>query len=357
MIDEFRKSIFRVECGNEQGTCFLIAKGVALTVFHAVRDSELNKPIILNNEENIDIVASLSLLTCNECKSLDIAILDVPELCCSLPIINLHTCNDSLSGKKWSSRGYISAKGNDGLDIHENETTIISSYYNDLSLDRPKHDIDLNISAKWDSYNGMSGSPLFIDNSACGIINQETQQGYVAKELCALSFNKISKLLHKKGIIINNYDIKKIDIHFDDSATQSYKHIAVDDIRSLRDKLRSVCKEIRDARVQHYGRRAVNSNIELSKYPDAQVNAFKYRIFEACQEKLLELVEQGLNQELGLTEIREILSQFVDVSYNVIYERSTDYAYPIKNRDSIENTILSLIDECYLSFDEEGIYE
>lgn len=36
---------------------------------------------------------------------------------------------------------------------------------------------------------------------------------------------------------------------------------------------------------------------------------------------------------------------------------SADYNYPLKSESSLREIVLALIDECYLSFDEKGLYE
>ncbi|PQJ46362.1 hypothetical protein BTN99_13625 [Vibrio campbellii] len=251
----------------------------------------------------------------------------------------------------------LSAKGGDGLDINPIGNTIITSYYDNLTDDRTKYDIDLSVDNKWDSFKGMSGSPLIINDYAYGVITTETLQNGNAKELCALSTSKFVSLLEQAEINVLSRNLSDDDKELDKSGTESYGDISTDDSRSLSEKLISVCSSIRKARLEQYGREAINSNLELSLFPDNQVSSFKYRIFEACQRKLLDLVEDGLETNLDINQIKSILDQFVEEAYLVISERSSDYRYPVTNRESIRNAVLALIDECYLAFDEEGLYE
>ena len=71
----------------------------------------------------------------------------------------------------------------------------------------------------------------------------------------------------------------------------------------------------------------------------------------------MNLVECDSVINLSGKDIEEIIEKYTDKAEYIIKERSKDYYYSgISNRDTLRKIVLDLIDECYLAFDEEGIY-
>ncbi|ASJ39091.1 S1 family peptidase [Vibrio vulnificus] len=349
-------SVFHVKCGDQEGTAFLVSKNTALTAFHVVEEYFDGRKITLSNSSNVGVEAKVSSVTVDKYKAMDIAILNVSELDDNTDYLPVAISETIPEMTKWSSRGYLGAKTSDGHNINPVGNTIVTSYYESLTEERSNYDTDLAVEGSWTCFEGMSGSPLIIDGYVYGVLTTETIQNGSTKELCALSTSKFSELLNQAEI---NFATRNIDCNkeLDNSGTEGYDGIIVEDSRSLSEKLTSVCSDIRKSRIHKYGRDAINSNLELARFPDCQVNSLKYRIFEACQSKLLDLVEDGLEPSLDIHQVKNILDQFVEEAHKVISERSSDYTYPVGNKDSIRKAILALIDECYLSFDEEGLYE
>ena len=82
----------------------------------------------------------------------------------------------------------------------------------------------------------------------------------------------------------------------------------------------------------------------------------KYRDFEICQKELLDFCDENEKKEISHTDINNLITNYTEQAYKVIEERTKDYSYPFKNKDTLKKIVLALIDECYLSFDENGIY-
>ncbi|MEZ8306898.1 serine protease [Vibrio splendidus] len=356
MTDYHKDVIFQVECG-EKGTAFLISENLMMTAFHVVEGSENGKEVTLFNEKYGKLTGVVNKVITDHFKAIDIAILDISKNIVDSSYVKLAISKKIPEGVKWYTRGFISAKGSDGLNMLPRGSNTITSSYNTLSDERNNYDIDLSVENEWSSYEGMSGSPLMIDGYAYGVITTEITQGGKAKEITALSTRNYSSLIRDLGVTIIDKEILDSKPEYDTSANESYELINSYDARSLSDKLKNVCEEIRKARVQQYSRSAVNSNIELDQFPRKRVNALKYRIFEACQKLLLTKIESGIEPKLTVGQIEDILDEFSDEATKIITELTTDYTYPIKNKESIRNAILSLIDDCYLAFDEEGLYE
>lgn len=163
---------------------------------------------------------------------------------------------------------------------------------------------------------------------------------------------KVSDLL-LRDIISNIPDIRKQD---DNAAFEEWDKTNPEDIRNISDKLKSVCSTIKDVRIKKYSRDIAIGKVELSRHSERYISAMKYRIFEVCQDELLEFNESRIESVLTLPEINALIERYTNRAVSIIEDKSKDYIYPLKNRDILRKTVLALIDECYLSFDEEGIY-
>ena len=142
----------------------------------------------------------------------------------------------------------------------------------------------------------------------------------------------------------------------DDSATKLWDILEQKDIRNFKDKLLDVNSSIREARIEMYCREIASGKVELSNYSEREISAMKYRVFEICQKELLDFCDENKKDELTPKEINNLISNYTEQAYKVIEERTKDYSYPFKNKDTLKKIVLALIDECYLSFDEKGIY-
>ncbi|MGF1794276.1 serine protease [Photobacterium profundum] len=358
MIKYNKHAIFHVKCGNEQGTAFLIKEGIAITAFHVVKDYEDEGCEINLSNDNYKQLSAVIISTLEDkYREMDVAILEINGNCNEQEYIKLANSNSFPKMTIWETRGYLAAKGMDGLNILPQGNTIITSFYEKLTEVRNRYDIDLSVDNKVLSYEGMSGSPFLIDNYAYGIITTQNLQQGQAFEISALSIKNFSNLLLGNNIPFTDRELTEIDYNIDDTATDFYDSLKIDDSRTIKEKITDVCKDAKRISINNFGREAINSNVELEKFPIKYVNSLKFRIFEACQRKLLILVEKGLSPTLTIEEIRHIVDQYTEEAHSVIIDRSTNYKYPVNNKDSIRKIILSLIDECYLSFDEKGLYE
>lgn len=163
---------------------------------------------------------------------------------------------------------------------------------------------------------------------------------------------EISELLYR-DIISNIPDVRKLD---DSSASDEWSNTAPIDIRNISDKLKSVCTTVNEARINKYCRDIASGKVELSRHSERYISAMKYRIFEVCQDELMDFTESRTDGKLDMTEVNKLIERYTDRAMNIIEDKSKDYIYPLKNKDLLRKVVLALIDECYLSFDEEGIY-
>ena len=163
---------------------------------------------------------------------------------------------------------------------------------------------------------------------------------------------KIQQILINEVLPYTN-DSPKIN---DDSASKFWDDLEQKDIRNFKDKLLAVNSNIRNIRIEVYCREIASGKAELSNYSERDISAMKYRIFEICQKELLEFCEEKEKEELSNVEINKLLDKYTEQAYGILEERAKDYSYPVKNKETLRKIVLALIDECYLSFDEKGIY-
>ncbi len=359
MPDFHKDEIFYVKCGNEIGTAFLLNEKFLITAFHVVIDSESGDDITIFNDKFGALNAKVHQLVSEVQKKMDIAILEVEKSIPSSNYIKLASSRNIPEGTFWYSRGYISAKGKEGLNMLPVGRNRIVSTYDSLCERRPKHDLDLSTDTSWKSYKGISGSPVMIEGYAYGVVTSELTQDGQAHEISALSTKHFASLVRDLGITVFENDLSYLDTKCDHPASNFYDCIKDKDFdpRSLSEKLTDVCENIKNARLQQYSRDILSSTHELDMYPEKLVKALKYRLFDSCQKSLLNKIEDGLSTELSVREIEKIIDDFTDDATKVIAELSKDYNYPITNRESIRKAILLLADDCYWAFDETGLYE
>jgi hypothetical protein len=159
--------------------------------------------------------------------------------------------------------------------------------------------------------------------------------------------------------ILINEVIPKISDNFkieDESGTELWDNLEQKDIRNFKDKLLDVNSNIRDTRIEMYCREIASGKVELSNYSEREISAMKYRVFEICQKELLDFCDENEKKELSHSDINNLITNYTEQAYKIIEERTKDYSYPFKNKDTLKKIVLALIDECYLSFDEKGIY-
>lgn len=196
-------------------------------------------------------------------------------------------------------------------------------------------------------------------------INDNIQESFIIEEWDLMDlFKKISNLTNDKINLITQIVIDQITSNIynqyskntDTSASDEYSELELQDFRNFSEKLLEVCPNTSEIRIKKFARDIASGQAELNKHSDRQISSLKYRVFEACQEELINFCENNSNKELDIQEIIRLIEEFTDISYSAIEERSKDYKYPLNNKESFKKIILTLINDCYLSFDEKGIY-
>ncbi|HHP1052960.1 hypothetical protein [Bacillus cereus group sp. BfR-BA-01354] len=124
------------------------------------------------------------------------------------------------------------------------------------------------------------------------------------------------------------------------------------DNRGLKDKIFDVDKDYKKRKIGLKARDIAAIKEEFQQLSDQEQGSYRYRIFEACQKRLNELLDKELP-----VDVDGWLEELFEVSKKHLEDKSKDYSYVIQSDDAIQKVILELIDSCFLSFDEKGFYD
>lgn len=124
------------------------------------------------------------------------------------------------------------------------------------------------------------------------------------------------------------------------------------DKRGLPGKIESVCADYETDDIEMLARRAYEADSELDELTTEESGIYKYRVYMACKEIIKKIVRRKSNEHITPEIIDEWIDELISHTNGTLVERSKDYQYALTNRDSLKNTILYLIDLCYLAFDE-----
>jgi hypothetical protein len=350
IYDKLKINICKVLGDDEGGTGFLISEKFILTAFHVVNGCDEIKVTFDNKKEHN---VTLHKLIDEDYKKLDIAIL---ELCNSVDFYeDIEIVDLELTPKKhWISRGYPQAQDVTGTNLVKDGNIINQQLKN---LHENRIDIQLDIGETFSSYSGLSGAPLIVEEKIVGVLNSELSENKIAKQLNAISVKHFKELLEQINIqvIKGKFQNKSCD---DISANEWEKLSTQDDARNLNDKLQEVCSGIFERKIKLYNKSLTLGKIEQEIYDERDISAVKYVVFEKCQHRLIDFYDTNKDKnELSLDEIKLFLQNYISDAKLIIEDKRKVYNYPTFTDDFVEKIILDLIDECFLSFDEKGIYD
>lgn len=350
IYEKLEINVCKILCNGEHGTGFLISNELILTAYHVVNGCEEIK-VTFDNKKELEV--TLHELIDDNYKELDIAILKLNksvDFYEDIPILDIKIQHN----KKWISRGFPSFNIDSGENILEHIDNVINGQ-NDLLN---SNDIRLDFNQKLDTYQGFSGAPLIIDDLIVGIIKDEQLERGSAKELKALSIKYFEDLLEQLGINILNEDSLTKNTK-DSLSTKRWQELKKpEDYRTLKDKILAVCNEITDRKINDY-----NTTMALGKedqlYRDErEISAIKYIIFRKCQSDLIDFCDETTGKiVLSKKELKEFINLYVKKAKAIVDDKRQEFNYDSYSEDFIEKIVLNLIEDCFLSFDEDGIYD
>lgn len=348
IYEKLEINVCKILCNSEHGTGFLISNELILTAFHVVNGCEEIK-VTFDNKKELEV--TLHELIDDNYKELDIAILKLNksvDFYEDIPILDIKIQHNA----KWISRGFPSFNIESGENILEHISNVINGQNPLLN----SNDIRLDFNQKLDTYQGFSGSPLIIDNSIVGIIKDEQLERGVSKQLNALSIKYFKELLELVNISLKEESLYK---SCDEISSSAWGELSKpEDIRNLRDKFLSVCSDFSVSKINKYNRNLVEGKSEQRIYDDRDISSLKFIIFDKCQDRLIDFYEENKNKNnLDKNEVEYFINLYILDAKQIIGDKQQVYNYPNVTDDFIKKLVLDLIDECFLSFDEKGIYD
>ncbi|TBO44253.1 hypothetical protein [Pedobacter kyonggii] len=205
-----------------------------------------------------------------------------------------------------------------------------------------------------DDARGLSGSGAFIIREGrlyfIGILKSVNGEDAANNDIKCCPVCCIDKYID-----FNISDIAE-DASFDEWGRNKFGEITPSDVRDLLEKITAVNPEISQLRINQYCRELALGKDELSFFQERDLSAIKYRVFEACQSELIDFVETNGNTQMLVEDINALIDRFTKKAIEIIKVKSQRFKYPVLDDDLFRKIILELINDCYLSFDKEGVY-
>lgn len=205
-----------------------------------------------------------------------------------------------------------------------------------------------------DDARGLSGSGAFIINDnklyLIGILKSVKGEDATNNDIKCCPLSSFIDVIG-----LEKYDIST-EIFGDNWGSDQFGELVPTDSRDLIEKIKAVNSTISELKIKRYCKELALGKSELSNILERDLSAIKYRIFDACQGELIDFLERGKTESLTVDQINELLQQFKNKAIEIIQVKSKKYIYPILDDELIFRIVLDLINECYLSFDEEGVY-
>lgn len=200
---------------------------------------------------------------------------------------------------------------------------------------------------------GFSGSGVFKKNgqklSLIGILKSLPEEDFDYKEISCVAIEKILEFIQDENLA---------ELTFSNPLMAEWNKINHEDERNLKDKLKDACPEIKGYRIKQYIRQATLGKAEQLIYSEREISTIRYMIFDECQDELMSFIENNEeDNNLTFNEINNLLENYIKRAKKIICDKRDEYKYGNFSDDIIKKIILDLIDTCYISFDEEGIYE
>ncbi|MCP1359066.1 hypothetical protein, partial [Aneurinibacillus migulanus] len=197
-----------------------------------------------------------------------------------------------------------------------------------------------------------------IKNSKFYSLRVEGKERYILGAL-EMEFARRQNLPDSLAKLVSHSDVKTIFLEIANDVYKRNDPIYEEweimekplDKRNLNEKIGSVCKTYPSKKMGFFARRIGAVKKELQRVDSKERGSYLYRIFESCEEKLFELAFSYEEQDLSPQTIDLIIDELVGCAEQHLTEKSKDYTYPFKNRDTLRNAVLELFDSCFLAFD------
>lgn len=215
-LSEIEKIIGRLKCGEgkdcSRATAFLISPDIAITARHAIEGFYSDNEQITLEFLNLDQNPIVRKATPVKSTSLNKSAVSILKLNKDIEFDSYLNFTDYKVEKDddYEVFGYPVVKWNIGDWIKSSVVRKITS-----EMTNPYDwDIDLHHNSKIQEFEGLSGSPLFINTKLVGVVLTETTAAKKAISLGAISVQRIKSVLEKTDILVEDsptfYDMDEI---------------------------------------------------------------------------------------------------------------------------------------------------
>lgn len=313
MVEEIKKAVVKLQCGERIGTAFLINENTALTVSHCIIEAiEENKEIMLTfyNIESRDAFSIRAFWEPDE-KHSPIAILKLEESV-KTNYLELVCYTDKLRrNTKLFSYGYLGIEGVEGYPV--------DIYVNQCMNDNMPYDYDIALlideKSRVKDYTGMSGSPVVYRDQVIGFLieeNLEIAEHYSqVTDLKVISNRKVQNFFEEKGIHL----IKRLFLEIEQAEKKS-----------------QIPKEYQDteynfdSRQRSFGEEFVTDNVEYDKAEGDYEDAVRRELERIFMDKNQGKWEVAWRNLLDLTEhVRSSNSKPEKILAKLYYTRAVWY--------------------------------
>ena len=131
--------------------------------------------------------------------------------------------------------------------------------------------------------------------------------------------------------------------------------IECNDIRDLNAKILAVCPEYAEDLLEELNEDYIDGSFEQHQHPDVrEVKAYNYRIYKVCQ-RIVNRTIKDTDNSFSSEDINMILEELTIEAEKTILDKAKTYKIPYLDRDMVRKTILILLEECFLAFDDRGV--
>ncbi|MCX8532164.1 trypsin-like serine protease [Chryseobacterium luquanense] len=206
-----------------------------------------------------------------------------------------------------------------------------------------------------DDAKGLSGSGAFIimDDKLflIGILKSVLGDDASNDDIKCCSLTEIAQCI---GLEVSTVIM---DQSLDYWGSNRFNEIGIIDNRDLGEKIKAVNTDFSNLQIKILCQQLALGKSELMGISERDLSAIKYRIFEECQEELQIFLEENDSSILSDEQIKNLIERYTDRGVEILDIKSKKYKYPILDTQLIKRIVLDLINECYLSFDKEGVYD
>ncbi|PGV87382.1 hypothetical protein [Bacillus thuringiensis] len=161
----------------------------------------------------------------------------------------------------------------------------------------------------------------------------------------------LGRLISDAQVKLKLLEVGNNEYKMNDPVYKQWEELEPTDKRNLDEKIKAVTKNYSEKKLGMFARKIGAVKLELAKIDSKDKGAYQFRIYDACEERLIDILDlyDGSNVEPRVVD--DWINELIDFAEMHLTEKSKDFTYPFKNKDTLRNTILELFDSCYLSFD------